>query len=67
MVEVPIKRAMIDAAATVTLLADREKFSMSGLVKICDAGAIDRIVTDQPLPAACGPSLEESGIEVTVA
>jgi DeoR/GlpR family transcriptional regulator of sugar metabolism len=67
MVEVPIKRAMIDAAASVTLLADSEKFSMSGLVKVCEAGAIDHIVTDEPLPAACGPSLEDSGIEVTIA
>jgi DeoR/GlpR family transcriptional regulator of sugar metabolism len=67
MVEVPIKRAMIDAAASVMLLADSEKFSMSGLVKICEAGAIDRIITDEPLPAACGSSLEDSGIEVTIA
>jgi DeoR/GlpR family transcriptional regulator of sugar metabolism len=67
MVEVPIKRAMIEAAASVTLLADGGKFSMSGLVKVCDAGAIDHIVTDEPLPPACGPSLEDSGIEVTVA
>jgi DeoR/GlpR family transcriptional regulator of sugar metabolism len=58
---------MIDAAASVTLLADSEKFSMSGLVKICEAGAIDHIVTDEPLPTACGPSLEDSGIEVTIA
>ena len=67
MVEVPIKRAMIGAAASVTLLADREKFAMSGLVQVCDARAIDHIVTDEPLPVACGPSLEDSGIEVTLA
>ena len=36
MVEVPIKRAMIEAAESVALLADAEKFSMAGLVRVCD-------------------------------
>jgi DeoR/GlpR family transcriptional regulator of sugar metabolism len=51
----------------VLLLADAAKFSNSGLVKVCDASAIDGIVTDLPLPAACAPALEDSGIEVTIA
>jgi DeoR/GlpR family transcriptional regulator of sugar metabolism len=67
MVEVPIKRAMIAAAGRVVLLADAEKFAMSGLVRVCDAGCIDDIVTDRPLPAACGPALDDTDIEVTIA
>ena len=67
MVEVPIKRAMIEASPCVVLLADHEKFSMSGLVKVCDGTSIDRIVTDAPVPDACVPAIEETGIEVTVA
>jgi DeoR/GlpR family transcriptional regulator of sugar metabolism len=67
MVEVPIKRAMIEAAESVALLADVEKFSMAGLVRVCDAGALDAIVTDAPLPAPCLPAVEATGIEVTVA
>jgi DeoR/GlpR family transcriptional regulator of sugar metabolism len=67
MVEVPIKRAMIEAADRVALLADAEKFAMGGVVRVCDAGAIDRIVTDGPLPDACRPALDETGIEVTTA
>jgi DeoR/GlpR family transcriptional regulator of sugar metabolism len=67
MVEVPIKRAMIEAADNVTLLADAEKFAMGGVVRICDAGALDRIVTDGPIPAACRPAVDETGIEVTTA
>ncbi len=51
MVEVPIKRAMIEASAEVALLADAEKLSMAGLVHVCDADAVDRIVTDLPLTA----------------
>jgi DeoR/GlpR family transcriptional regulator of sugar metabolism len=66
MVEVPIKRAMIEAADSVALLADNEKFSNAGLVRVCDAGALDRIVTDAELPAPCLPAIEQTGIEVTV-
>jgi DeoR/GlpR family transcriptional regulator of sugar metabolism len=67
MVEVPIKRAMIEAAATVVLLADAEKFSTSGIVRVCEAGAIDHIVTDGALPPAARAAIDEAGIEVTVA
>ena len=67
MVEVPIKRAMIVAAESVVLLADAAKFSMAGLVRVCDAGALDRIVTDAELPAPCLPAAEATGIEVTIA
>jgi DeoR/GlpR family transcriptional regulator of sugar metabolism len=66
MVEVPIKRAMIEAAARVTLLADAEKFAMAGLVRVCQATELDHVVTDAPVPAVCLPALEEAGIEVTV-
>ncbi len=50
--------------------ADAEKFAMAGLVRVCDARALERIVTDAPLPAACRPALEDLEdleIEVTVA
>jgi DeoR/GlpR family transcriptional regulator of sugar metabolism len=67
MVEVPIKRAMIEAADCVALLADAEKFALGGVVRICDAGAIDHIVTDAPIPAAWRPAIDETEIEVTIA
>jgi DeoR/GlpR family transcriptional regulator of sugar metabolism len=67
MVEVPIKRAMIAAADRVVLLADAEKFSMSGIVRVCEAGAIDHIVTDDALPDAARAAIDEAGIEVTIA
>jgi DeoR/GlpR family transcriptional regulator of sugar metabolism len=67
MVEVPIKRAMIDAAECVALLADHEKFSMAGLVRVCDADAIDLLITDAPVPAAARPAVQDAGIDVTVA
>jgi DeoR/GlpR family transcriptional regulator of sugar metabolism len=67
MIEVPIKRLMIAAADCVVLLADAAKFSMSGVVRVCGPEAIDRIVTDAPLPAACRSAVDAAGIEVTVA
>jgi DeoR/GlpR family transcriptional regulator of sugar metabolism len=67
MVEVPIKRAMIEAAERVVLLADAEKFAMSGNVRVCEADAIDHIVTDAALPAAARAAIDDAGIEVTVA
>jgi DeoR/GlpR family transcriptional regulator of sugar metabolism len=67
MIEVPIKRAMIEAADRVVLLADAEKFSMTGLVWITGASSLDQIVTDGPVPAACEPAIEASGVEVTLA
>ena len=67
MVEVPIKRTMIENAACVALLADAEKFSMAGMVWVTDAGSLDHVVTDAPLPDACRAAVEGSGVEVSVA
>jgi DeoR/GlpR family transcriptional regulator of sugar metabolism len=67
MVEVPTKRAMIDAADYVVLLADAEKFSMSGVVRVCGPDAIDHIITDTAVPATRRAAIEEAGIEVTIA
>jgi DeoR/GlpR family transcriptional regulator of sugar metabolism len=67
MIEVPIKRAMIAAAARVVLLADAEKFSMNGVVRICGADALDQIITDADLPAGERAAIEDAGIEVTIA
>ena len=67
MVEVPIKRAMIEGAELVALLADGEKFSMAGMVWVTDARSLDHIVTDAPLPEACRAAVEQSGVEVTIA
>jgi DeoR/GlpR family transcriptional regulator of sugar metabolism len=67
MVEVPIKRAMIEAAECVALLADREKFSMAGLVWVTGARSLDHVVTDAALPEDCLPAIERADVEVVVA
>jgi DeoR/GlpR family transcriptional regulator of sugar metabolism len=66
MVEVPIKRAMMAAADRVVLLADRQKFSMGGVVRVCGAADIDQIVTETDIPATTQIAVEEAGIEVTI-
>ena len=66
-VEVPIKRAMIAAAERVVLLADAAKFSMGGQVRVCEAAAIDHIVSDADLAPATRAAIGEAGIEVTIA
>ena len=66
MVEVPIKRAMIAAAETVTLLADSAKFSMAGMIWVTDARSLDAIVTDAPVPPQCDDAVGRFGVEVTV-
>jgi DeoR/GlpR family transcriptional regulator of sugar metabolism len=63
MVEVPIKRLMIAAADRVVLLADKAKFAMSGVVRVCGPESLDQVVTDAPLP----PGVDPANIEVTLA
>jgi DeoR/GlpR family transcriptional regulator of sugar metabolism len=67
MVEVPIKRAMIAAADRVVLLADAQKFAMSSAVRVCEAAAIDHVVSDAGLAPATRAQLAEAGLEVTLA
>ena len=62
-VEVPIKRAMIAAAARSILVADAEKFSMRGVIRVCGADDLDALVTDADYDA--GPDrFADAGIEV---
>lgn len=67
MIEVPIKRAMIDACDRVVLLADAEKFSASSLVKVCDGENLDQLVTDAPPPDAFQPAFDDGHVEVILA
>jgi DeoR/GlpR family transcriptional regulator of sugar metabolism len=67
MVEVPIKRAMMAAAARSVLLVDSEKFKMRGVVRVCHAQDLDAIVTDSGVATETRSELERSGVEVLVA
>jgi DeoR/GlpR family transcriptional regulator of sugar metabolism len=67
MVEVPIKRAMIAAAARAVLVVDSDKFTMRGVVRVCHAQDLDALITDSGVPQQARLELERSGVEVLVA
>lgn len=67
MVEVPIKRAMMAAAARTVLLADSAKFGMRGVVKVCGPDELDTLVTDRDAPGPALRKLEKAGVEVIAA
>ena len=60
-VEVPIKQAMLAAAARGVLLADSSKFGRRALAAVFGIGAFDHVITDDGLPAGAaahyGPRL----------
>jgi DeoR/GlpR family transcriptional regulator of sugar metabolism len=67
MVEVPIKRAMMSAAARTVLLADSGKFGMRGVVRVCGPKELDVLITDDGAPPALRRSLARAGVEVITA
>jgi DeoR/GlpR family transcriptional regulator of sugar metabolism len=63
-VEVPVKRAMLQAAERTVLLADAGKFPGRGIARVCGAGDLTAVVTE---PGADAPTLTvvaEAGVEV---
>jgi DeoR family transcriptional regulator, aga operon transcriptional repressor len=61
------KRAMIAAARRTVLLADASKFQPAAFSRICDASAMDEIVTDAGAPADGLERLREAGVVVRLA
>lgn len=60
------KRALIEVAEHVVLLADSSKFATSAMVKICSWDAIDTIVIDSGVSADQENQLVQNGLEVIV-
>jgi DeoR/GlpR family transcriptional regulator of sugar metabolism len=58
------KRALIEVAEQVVLLADSSKFYASAMVKICDWDAIDRIVIDDGITEEQQRMLEQQDVDV---
>jgi DeoR/GlpR family transcriptional regulator of sugar metabolism len=67
MVEVPIKRAMMDAAERCVLLADSAKFGMRGVVRVCGPERLQTLVTDAGVAPRARAAFERAGVEVVVA
>jgi DeoR/GlpR family transcriptional regulator of sugar metabolism len=49
--EIPVKRAMLEVAATTVVVADSSKFGHRALAKVADLDEVDEIITDSDLPS----------------
>jgi DeoR/GlpR family transcriptional regulator of sugar metabolism len=58
------KRALIEVAERVVLLADSSKFETPAMVKICEWDAIDSIIIDDAIQPEQERMLESNGVEV---
>ena len=60
------KRALIEVADRVVLLADSSKFSSSAMVRVCGWDAIDAIITDEGLSDHDREILDQSEVAVEI-
>lgn len=65
--EVAMKQAMIRAAREVILLADHTKFEQESVVQVAPANVVNKLITDNALPASTRLDLTKLGIEVIIA
>ena len=62
-----IKRAIIDSAKEVILVADHTKFDKVSLSSAVPVKAVDKVVTDDKLPQKYIEALEAKGVKVIIA
>jgi DeoR/GlpR family transcriptional regulator of sugar metabolism len=67
MVEVPVKRALLKAADHSVLLVDRHKFPGTGSLRVCGAGEVDTVVTNEGAAPDTIATCREAGTEVLFA
>ena len=65
--EVAIKQAMIHAAREVILLADHSKFGTESVVQVAPINVVNKLITDNALPASSRLELAKLGIEIILA
>ena len=66
-VEARTKRAMIDSAREVILVADHSKFGRVTFGRVCGLERVDAIVTDEDLPDRFARAMAERGLTVHLA
>jgi DeoR/GlpR family transcriptional regulator of sugar metabolism len=64
--EVDAKRAMIEAAAEVILLADHSKFGRQALVRVAPITAVQRIITTPGIEPAEAAAIRDLGIDLII-
>jgi DeoR/GlpR family transcriptional regulator of sugar metabolism len=65
--EVDAKRAMIDAASEVILLADHSKFGRQALVRVASITAVHRIITTPGIDPAEAEAIRDLGVDLIIA
>ncbi len=66
-VELAAKRALLDVAEDVVLVADSRKLTTSAPVRVCGLDRIDTWVVDRPLPTALAEAARRNGSRVVIA
>lgn len=66
-IERPTKRALMDIADQVVLLADHTKFDRSAPFLLCALEELDVLVTDKPPPRPIAATLAKVGVRIIVA
>jgi DeoR/GlpR family transcriptional regulator of sugar metabolism len=64
--EVDAKRAMIEAASEVILLADHSKFGRQALVRVAPITAVQRIITTPGIDSGEAAAIRDLGIELII-
>jgi len=62
--DLPVKRAMINAAGTVYLAADSTKIGKRSFVKLCEIAMIHAIITDRGIDDSVKAGFEKRGVKV---
>ncbi len=65
--EVTMKQAMIRAAREIILLADHTKFGQESVMQVAPITMVDKIITDNALPASIRLDLTQMGVEIILA
>lgn len=66
-VELQAKRALVDVAEKVVLVADSRKLSASAPVRVCGFDRIDAWVVERPLPTVLAEAARRNGSRVVIA
>jgi DeoR/GlpR family transcriptional regulator of sugar metabolism len=59
-------QAMINSTRELILLADHTKFDQESFIQIAPISAVDRLITDDGLPASSRLQLNKAGIDVMI-
>ena len=64
--EVGVKRAMMEAAAEVVLLADHSKVGRESLVRVAPLEGVHRLITSEGVDPAEAQAIRDLGVEVEI-